>query len=225
MRFGGWTHGLPRELDLLSRLHRPLPTMVDWVVVQLPWLGTNLVFIPVLGPACWYLWRKLKRPDLATIVAVTTVGNYVIGTALKLAFERPRPALWVARGEYTGSAYPSGHVMAITSVIGVIAVLVSELRGAVSPLVGWMLLLIATCYSRLYLGVHWPADVVGGLLAGGTWFVGILWAKRTEVALRSGTAQRGSRATATSSPRTAGFRSGAYSLPSGPNDHSSHRRS
>src|SRR5215467_1994684 len=89
MQLGGWTHGLPRELDLLTRLHRQLPTMVDWVVVQLPWLGTNLVFIPVLGPACWYLWRKLRRPDLAIIVAVTTVGNYVLGTALKLAFERP----------------------------------------------------------------------------------------------------------------------------------------
>jgi undecaprenyl-diphosphatase len=180
VRFGGWTHGLPRELDLLARLHGRPPMLVDWVVVQLPWLGTNLVFIPVLGPACWYLWRKRKRPDLAIIVAVTTAGSYIIGTALKLAFERPRPTLWLARGEYTGSAYPSGHVMSVTSVIGVIAVLLYERRGAVSPLVAWMVLLIATGYSRLYLGVHWPSDVVGGLLAGGTWFVGILWATRTD---------------------------------------------
>jgi membrane-associated phospholipid phosphatase len=185
VQFGGWTHGLPREVDLLARLHRQLPIVVDWVVVQLPWLGTNLVFVPVLGPACWYLWQKRRRPDLAIIVAVTMVGNYVLGTALKLAFERPRPALWVGRGEYTGSAYPSGHVMAVTSVIGVIAMLLYEKRGAVSPVVAWMMLLIATCYSRLYLGVHWPADVVGGLLAGGTWFVGILWATRAGGAVRS----------------------------------------
>jgi undecaprenyl-diphosphatase len=178
-RFGGWTHGLPRELDLLARVHRQLPTALDWIVVQMPWLGTNFVFIPVLGPACWYLWLKLRRPDLAIIVGVTTVGNYLIGMALKLAFERPRPALWHARGEYTGSGYPSGHVMAVTSVVGVIAVLLYEKRGAISPLVVWVTLLIATCYSRLYLGVHWPSDVDGGLLAGGTWFVGILWANRT----------------------------------------------
>lgn len=185
MQFGGWTHGLPRELDLLARLHRQLPTAVDWVVVQLPWLGTNLVFVPVLAPTCWYLWRKRRQPDLAIIVAVTTAGNYVIGMALKFVFERPRPALWVARGEYTGSAYPSGHVMAVTSVVGVMAVLLYERRGAIAPLVGWMVLLIATCYSRLYLGVHWPTDVAGGLLTGGTWFVGILWAKRTEVHART----------------------------------------
>jgi membrane-associated phospholipid phosphatase len=179
VQFGGWTHGLPREVDLLARLHRRLPTVLDWFVVQLPWLGTNLVFIPVLGPACWYLWRERRRRDLAITVAVTTVGNYVIGMALELACERPRPSLWIARGEYTGSSFPSGHVMAVTSVIGVIAVLVYEERGAISPLVAWVMLLMATCYSRLYLGVHWPADVVGGLLAGGTWFAGILWAERS----------------------------------------------
>jgi len=138
------------------------------------------VFIPVLAPAGWYLWRKRGRPDLAIILGVTTVGNYVIGMALKIAFQRPRPALWAARGEYTGSAYPSGHVMAVTSVVGVIAVLIYERRGAISPLIAWIILLLATCYSRLYLGVHWPTDVVGGLLAGGTWFVGMLWAKRTD---------------------------------------------
>jgi undecaprenyl-diphosphatase len=198
-KFGGWTHGLPRDVDLMSRLHRQLPAFLDWVVVQLPWLGTNLVFIPVLGPACWYLWRKLRRPDLAIIVAVTTVGNYVLGTALKLAFERPRPALWPARGEYTGTAYPSGHVMAVTSVIGVIAVLLYEKRGGMSPLIAWMMLLIATCYSRLYLGVHWPTDVVGGLLAGGTWFVGILWAK----SIGATTASQSARSAITGSTRVA----------------------
>jgi membrane-associated phospholipid phosphatase len=185
VQFGGWTHGLAWEVVLLARLHRHLPTLLDWVVVMLPWLGTNFVLIPVLGSACWYLWRKQRRPDLAIMVAVTTIGNYVIGMALKVVFERPRPALWVARGEYTGSSYPSGHAMAVTSVIGVIAVLLYEQRGTISPLIAWMILLIATCYSRLYLGVHWPSDVVGGFLAGETWFVGMLWARRTDVAARS----------------------------------------
>ena len=175
--FGGWVHGLPREIELLARLHRQLPPLLDWIIARLPWLGTNFVFIPVLGPACWYLWRKAARPDLATIVAVTTIGNYIIGTVLKVAFARPRPALWLARGEYTGTAYPSGHAMAVTSVIGLVAVLLYEERRVIWPLVVWLLLLMATCYSRLYLGVHWPSDVAGGLLAGGTWFVGVLWAK------------------------------------------------
>jgi undecaprenyl-diphosphatase len=185
VQFGGWTHGLPREIDLLARLHRRLPTFFDRLVVLLPWLGTNIVFIPVLGPACWYVWKKRRRPDLAIVVAVTTIGNYIIGSALKLLFERPRPVLWVARGEYTGTAYPSGHVMAVTSVVGVIAVLLYEERAAISPLVAWIVLLVGTGYSRLYLGVHWPTDVVGGLFAGGTWFVGMLWAKRPDVARRA----------------------------------------
>jgi undecaprenyl-diphosphatase len=175
---GGWTHGLPREIALLESLHVQLPRVLDWIVVSLPWLGTNLVFIPVLGPACWYLWRHRGRPNIATIIAVTTLGNYLIGTALKMAFARPRPALWSARGEYTGASYPSGHAMAVMSVIGLLAVVIYEERGAVWPFAVWLALLIATCYSRLYLGVHWPTDILGGLLAGGVWFVGVLWARR-----------------------------------------------
>lgn len=175
---GGWTHGLPFEIALLDRLHTELPSALDWGMVLLPWLGTNLVFIPVLGPGCWYLWRRRGRPDLAMIIAVVTIGNNLIGTALKLAFERPRPSLWQGRGEYTGASYPSGHAMAIMSVIGLLALLLYEERGSVWPFVVWILLLIATCYSRLYLGVHWPTDVLGGLLTGGVWFAGSLWARR-----------------------------------------------
>ena len=59
-----------------------------WVVLLLPWLGTNFVFIPVLGPVCWYLLR-CKRPDLAMTIAVVTIGDYLVGTALKVSFERP----------------------------------------------------------------------------------------------------------------------------------------
>lgn len=178
LRAGGWTRGLPRERALLESLHTPLPAPLDLAVLLLPWLGTNLVFIPVLGPACWYLWRQRRRPDLATTIAVVTIGNYLLGTALKVAFERPRPTLWMGRGEYTGSSYPSGHAMAVTSVIGFVAVLLYEQHGALWPLAAWLMLLISTCYSRLYLGVHWPTDIVGGLLAGAVWLVGVLWARR-----------------------------------------------
>lgn len=179
LRLGGWMRGLPSEVLLLAHLHSQLPTVLDWIVVALPWLGTNLVFIPVLGPGCWYLWRKRGRPDLATIIAVATIGNYLIGTVLKVVFERPRPSIWLARGEFTGASYPSGHAMAVTSVIGLVAILLYEEKSKVWPVAAWLLLLIATCYSRLYLGVHWPTDVIGGLLAGATWLLGMFWARRT----------------------------------------------
>lgn len=175
---GGWTHGLSFEPRLLERVQTPLAPALDWAMVFLPWLGTNIVFIPVLGPGCWYLWRRRGRPDLALIIAVVTIGNYLIGTALKVIFERPRPSLWLARGEYTGAAYPSGHAMAMMSVVGLVALLLYEERQRLWPIVAWICLLVATCYSRLYLGVHWPTDVIGGLLTGAVWFGGSLWARR-----------------------------------------------
>jgi undecaprenyl-diphosphatase len=180
IQLGGWTHGLPFEVALLERTHARLPLLLDFTVVSLPWLGTNLVFIPVLGPACWYLWRKRVRPDLAVSIAVVTIGNYLIGTFLKFAFSRPRPTLWPPRGEFSESSYPSGHAMAIVSVVGIIAFMLHEERGAVWPFLAWLILLIATCYARLYLGVHWPTDVIGGLIVGVVWLAGMLWARRRE---------------------------------------------
>lgn len=180
IRMGGWFSGLPIDVALLDRIHTRWPPLIDLAIVLLPWLGTNLVFIPILGPACWYLWLKRRRADLAVTIAVVTIGNYLIGTLLKFAFQRPRPALWPPRGEFSETSYPSGHAMAIVSVVGIVAVLLHEEHGSVWPFAGWITLLIATCYSRLYLGVHWPSDVIGGLLVGSVWLFGVLWARRSD---------------------------------------------
>ena len=72
----------------------------------LPWTGTNLVLMPVLVPLSWWLWVRRKRPQLVFFLWVVTAGNYLVGTALKFFFERPRPSIFAQRGEFTGARNP-----------------------------------------------------------------------------------------------------------------------
>jgi len=169
----GWSHGLPWERALLRDLHTTLPTLVDRLVLVLPWLGTNITILPGILIAS-YILAKRRRRDLITVLIVAAVGNYAIAFLLKYALNRPRPTLFIARGEYTGPSYPSGHAMLATSVLFVIAYLLRRERGWRWPYAVVFTFGLLTIYSRLYLGVHWPTDVLAGAVLGVLWLGAML---------------------------------------------------
>lgn len=176
----GWKAGVPLEVALLQVMHTRLPVVVDRALLLLPWFGTNITILPGIAIASWRFHRH-RRPDLTVALVVAAAGNYVIGFGLKYAFDRPRPALWPGRGEYTGPSYPSGHAMMATSVLFVAAYLLRRERGWRWPYVVAVLFGILTVYSRLYLGVHWPTDVFAGTLIGATWLSAMLRAMRARL--------------------------------------------
>lgn len=107
-------------------------------------------------------------------VAVAVGGAIVMSSLLKMGFDRPRPDL-VAHGSYVYTAsFPSGHSMMASAVYFTLAALLASLE--LSGRVRAYLLAIAVLFSflvgisRVYLGVHWPTDVLAG------WAAGIAWA-------------------------------------------------
>lgn len=170
---GGWDAGLPWEAHLLVRLHTPLPQPVDAIVVAIPWLGTNITILPAVVIASRMLWTRGRRDLVAAIVAAAA-GNYVVAFALKYIVSRPRPDLFPHRGEYTGPSYPSGHAMMATSVLFFFAYLLRRERNWTWPYYACVALGIVTIYSRMYLGVHWPTDVLAGVVMGTVWLASML---------------------------------------------------
>ena len=184
---GDWHQGLAWERALLGALPRDFPPLVDAAFLLLPWLGTNITLMPfVFGAALW-LWRAGRR-DLAVHLAVVQVGSWALNMSLKLLFDRTRPSLWEKRGQFALASYPSGHAIATVAVLVTVALLLYREQGWRWPVVVVALLGAVSLYSRLYLGVHWPGDVLAGVLVGAIWLYATVraFAARPSAAARAG---------------------------------------
>ena len=145
----------------------------QWVVDVLHWVevltvGRRLLLLMLLV-AAWLLWRRQPRAGLYAVAVM--VSAVLASTALKLVFARARPA-WQATmlDPLSTDSFPSGHVTTTTAFAGAIAALawVFLRRGIVRRMV---LVLVAAmwagvCLDRVFLGRHFPTDVIGGTLLG-----------------------------------------------------------
>jgi undecaprenyl-diphosphatase len=127
-----------------------------------------------------------RKTHAALFVLVAVGGGMLLSTGLKMGFDRPRPDL-VPHGAivYTAS-FPSGHSMLAAVVyltLGALLARVQPRRVLKLYLLGLAILLtVAIGASRVYLGVHWPTDVVAGWAVGAAWallcWAAALWLQR-----------------------------------------------
>ena len=114
-----------------------------------------------------------KRPRLAWQVAAGAVGGVSAELYFKRLFRRDRPTLLAHLEHVQSTSFPSGHAMAASSLYLTLAFVASRgprlRRHRAALLMGAGALATSVGASRVYLGVHWPTDVLGGLALGTAW--------------------------------------------------------
>ncbi|MDP2651866.1 MAG: phosphatase PAP2 family protein, partial [bacterium] len=136
-------------------------------------LGNTSVVIGVTGvTGLCLLFSKHDRAyvaGLATAVIGAASANYI----MKILIERARPSGLIPSILETSSSFPSGHATLAVALYGFVAYLLCRLypKNAVVIVTLATLVILAIGFSRLYLGVHFPTDVLAGYLLGGLWLI------------------------------------------------------
>lgn len=135
-------------------------------------LGSHLILGLISLSATLYLVLAGKaRTALFLLVAIG--GGMMISALMKMGFERPRPDLVPHGMQVYTASFPSGHAMlsAITYLtLGALLARVERRRRIKAFIMtGAVLLTVLVGFSRIYLGVHWPTDVLAGWTLGAAW--------------------------------------------------------
>ena len=140
--------------------------------VELTYLGTGTVVLTIVGVSALFLWHTAHKHS-ARLLLAAVAGNLLLNYALKLVFNRARPDVFLWKTTAVSSSFPSGHAMSATVCYGTVAYLVARLQkhrwSRTLTLSGATLLILLICATRLYLGVHYPSDVLAGILVGLAW--------------------------------------------------------
>jgi membrane-associated phospholipid phosphatase len=127
-----------------------------------------------------------RRTRTAALLAVTMLGVAALDVALKHAFHRPRPVAFFGAAP-TSYSFPSGHALGSFCFYGILAaILAGRARGRGAKFCFWIaavLLVGMIGLSRIYLGVHYPSDVIAGYCAAVVWVGAVGFLERT---LRTG---------------------------------------
>jgi undecaprenyl-diphosphatase len=134
--------------------------------------GPTVLFLMTLAVVGFLLLQTRYRTAL--FVAATAISGDLINQALKNAFDRPRPSIVPHLRVVFSTSFPSGHAMESAIVyltLGAMLMRIAERRLTKLYILGTaMLLTFLVGVSRVYLGVHYPTDVIGG------WIIGFVWA-------------------------------------------------
>jgi undecaprenyl-diphosphatase len=149
------------------------PSWLEGAMRDLTALGSTVVLLIITGAVAVFLAVR-RQTHALVLVVVSTVGGFVLAQALKLVFSRPRPDLVPHLAQVYSSSFPSGHSMFSAVVYLTLGALLSQLVQERTLKVYFLgvacFLTFVVGLSRVYLGVHYPTDVLAG------WSAGLAWA-------------------------------------------------
>lgn len=147
------------------------PSWMHEMVRDITALGSFSLLGLIVLAVCLYLYLARMR-SAALFVLVSVLGGTLLSTALKTGYNRPRPDLTTMSEQFTAS-FPSGHAMLSAVTFLTLGALLSRFaptrRLQIFSICSAVVLTLLVGLSRLYMGVHYPSDILAGWCLGSAW--------------------------------------------------------
>jgi len=160
------------DLAVRNAVHQHASPPLTRAMLTMSFIGEPYIILPLTALACFIFWRA-HLANRARLLIIAMGGEVILEQTIKLMVHRQRPEPFFHYPLPTSYSFPSGHAFASTVFFGTLAALISPLLSSV-----WQRSLIwlaaismaaAIGFSRVYLGVHYPSDVIGGYIGGLAW--------------------------------------------------------
>ena len=166
------------DTTILLWLHQHSNSTIDGLMLTLTRLG-DPEFVVILVTISFSLLLWYKRVWAAQILFFNCLGGLILNQGLKLIFAKPRPQLWTPLIVEHSYSFPSGHALGSSVLYGFLAfLLASQYPHYRVGIYGIAVIIVGSIgLSRLFLGVHYPTDIIAGYAVGLLWLttcVGIL---------------------------------------------------
>jgi undecaprenyl-diphosphatase len=164
--------GFPWDVPLLLAIRTTARPQLDVFAVTLTKFGVFWGVFPVAAVVVLILFRQRQWLSLAYLIT-TLLGSIVINRTAKVLLHRVRPHLWESPAPEFDYGFPSGHAMSSMTLVAALVILTWDSRWRLPVLVVGGLFVLAIGWTRLYLGVHYPSDILAGWMASVAWAVGV----------------------------------------------------
>ena len=165
------------DLPIQLFLHGHATPTLDSIMLVLTHAGSAYALMP-LNILIFFLLIHWKLKNDAVFFALSVTGAALLNYAAKLGFARARPDLWVSISPEVTYSFPSGHAMSSLAAAGALIVLTWRSKWRLPVAVVSLSAVIGIGLSRIYLGVHYPSDILSGWAASTAWIAGLVMARR-----------------------------------------------
>jgi len=164
---------LPIDIAILNAIFELTNSTLSNAMLLLTKLGSTIfVALAAIGITGTLILKRAYRSALFTLASIGGAGALIL--LLKNLFSRQRPMLWDQLVIENGYSFPSGHGIGSSALALTIIVLLWRTKWRNLVIVGGVLYMIVVAFSRLYLGVHYPSDILASWLVSGFWILSIL---------------------------------------------------
>jgi len=164
--------GFPWDVPILWAIHLTAQPRLDVFAATLTKFGVFWGVFPISAVIVLVLLRQRQWRSLAYLIS-TLLGSIIINRTAKVLLHRVRPHLWQSPSPEWDYGFPSGHAMSSMTLVVALIILTWGIRWCLSVVIVGGLFVLAIAWTRLYLGVHYPSDILAGWMVSIAWAVGV----------------------------------------------------